>query len=266
MRISVDDFNLKHTLESGQLFRYYLKDGFYYVVAGNNFFKIRQRRTNVEFQGAKRKFVQQFFGLNTDFETVKKKLSKDKHLNNVMGQYSGIRIMKQKPWEALIAFICSSASNIPKITKNVNLLAQTFGKKINFENETAHTLPAIGEMNDLDKIKNCKVGFRAKHLLDANKIKTNFFDEIDKMNYAEALAELTKLNGVGEKIADCVLLFGCNRLEAFPVDVWIKRVMEELYFNGEEKNNKTIKELGTQKFGKYAGYANQYLYHWRRNL
>ncbi|MBI4141247.1 hypothetical protein HY485_05415 [Candidatus Woesearchaeota archaeon] len=265
MHLRVNEFNLQHTLESGQFFRYYLKDGFYYVISGNNFFKIRQQGKNLEFLGTKRKFVQQFLGLNHDFETVKKQFSKDKYLNTAMKQYSGLRIMKQNQWETLISFICSSASNIPKITKNVNLLAENFGKKINFENETAFAMPMIGEMNDLAKIKNCKVGFRAKYLFEANRIPTDFFDIIKNLNYTDAVSQLTTLNGVGEKIADCVLLFGCNRLEAFPVDVWIKRVVQELYFDNKETNNKEIKKFGQEKFGKNAGYANQYLYHWRRN-
>ncbi|MBI4142075.1 hypothetical protein HY484_04070, partial [Candidatus Woesearchaeota archaeon] len=244
MKLIIKDFNLKHTLESGQFFRYYLKNEFYYVVSGNNFFKIRQNGNKLEFFGTKRNLVKEFLGLNHDFETTKKKLSTDKHLKTALQQYSGLRIMKQQPWETLIAFICSSASNIPKITKNVNLLAENFGRKINFEDEEMYTLPTIGEMNDLEKIKNCKVGFRAKYLLAANEINTDFFDTINDLNYTQALSKLIKLNGVGEKIADCVLLFGCNRLEAFPVDVWIKRVMEELYFDSKEKNNKEIKEFG----------------------
>lgn len=266
MHITVNDFNLKHTLESGQFFRYYVKDGFYYIVSGNNFFKIRQNRKKLEFFGTKRRFVKEFLGLKHDFNDIKKQFNKDKHLNKAMKQYSGLRIMKQQPWETLISFICSSASNIPKITKNVNLLTQTFGRKIHFENEETHVMPEIGEMNDLEKIKNCKVGFRAKYLFETNKIPTDFFDNIENTDYATALSKLTTLHGVGEKIADCVLLFGCNKLEAFPVDVWIKKVMQELYFENKETPLKKIKDFGTNKFGKNAGYANQYLYHWRRNL
>src|SRR3989344_8378707 len=127
MRIRVNDFNLKHTLESGQFFRYYLKDGFYYAVTGNNFFKMQQQEKKIEFSGTTKKITKEFLGLNHDFETTKKQFSKDKHLRNAIKLYSGLRIMKQQPPEALISFICSSASNIPKITKNVNLLAESFG-------------------------------------------------------------------------------------------------------------------------------------------
>ena len=149
---------------------------------------------------------------------------------------------------------------------NVNLLAETFGKKICLGNKTSYLFPEQGQMNDLQKIKNCKTGFRARYLFEANKISAGFFDELSRMDYCNALRELTKLFGVGEKIADCTLLFGFSRFEAFPVDVWIKRIIEQHYFYGNEKSKKEIKQFGQQYFGSYAGYANQYLYHWGRNI
>lgn len=259
------NFNLKHTLESGQFFRYKKIREHYYIVTHDKFFKARQEGDKLEFEGANKKFVQQFFGLTQDCDCIKKELQKDAHTSNALQQYNGLRILEQQPWQALTAFICSSASNIPKITMNVNMLAETFGKKINLDNETAHLFPEQGEMNDLQKIKNCKTGFRAKYLHEANKLPKDFLSETAKLKYNDALAKLTTMNGVGEKIADCTLLFGFKRFESFPVDVWIKRTIEELYFANKEKNKKEIKNFGVQKFGKYAGYANQYLYHWRRN-
>src|SRR3989344_1521895 len=260
MNIKIRDYNLKHTLDSGQFFRYKKVGEYYYIISQHNFFKIKQQDDKLEFEGANRKFVEQFLGLEQDFENITKELKKDERITNAIQAYSGIRILEQHPWEALIAFICSSASNIPKITKNVNLLSETFGKKINFDNQTSHLFPTIGEINDFEKIKNCKVGFRAKYILEANKIAQNILENAEKIDYSDALQELIKIPGVGEKIADCVLLFGFNKLEAFPVDVWIKRVMEELYFDNKEQKLKEIKKFGQEKFGKYAGYANQYLY------
>lgn len=265
MHLKANDFNLKHSLESGQFFRYKIIGEYYYVVSQDKFFKIRQNDDALEFDGASKKFVSQFIGLGQDFETIKKNIEKDAYVNQSLSKFNGLRILEQKPWEALIAFICSSASNIPKITMNVNLLAEKFGKKINCENEITHTFPLPGEINDFDKIKSCKVGFRAKYILEANKTAQQILDNVEQMDYANALQELTKIFGVGEKIADCVMLFGFNKLEAFPVDVWIKRVVEELYFNKKEQKLKDIKKFGQQKFGEYAGYANQYLYHWGRN-
>ncbi len=266
MHIITNDFNLKHTIESGQFFRYEKIKDYYYVIVQDKFFKIRQHDNKLEFEGANKKFVRKFLGLESDFEQIKKHIAKDENIKKILAQYSGIRIMQQHPGEALIAFICSSASNIPKITMNVNLLAKKFGKKINFENQTNYLFPKIGQINNFEKIKECKVGFRAKYIFEANKIAKEILNNAEKMTYFDALQELTKIPGVGEKIADCVLLFGFNRLEAFPVDVWIKRVVEELYFENKEQNIKEIKKFGIQKFGEYAGYANQYLYHWRRNL
>lgn len=266
MHTLTNDFNLKHTIESGQFFRYKKIGEYYYIVAQDKFFKIAQIGNKLEFEGANKKFVQQFLGLEQDFGQIKKHIGKDEKIRLIFPKYCGIRIMQQHPWEALIAFICSSASNIPKITMNVNLLAQKFGKKINFEDKTEYLFPQIGQINDFEKIKECKAGFRAKYIYSANKINSAFIENTKKMNYSDALLNLTTINGVGEKIADCVLLFGFNRLESFPVDVWIKRVVEELYFDNKEQKIKDIKKFGQEKFGKYAGYANQYLYHWRRNI
>lgn len=266
MQITTKNFSLKHTIESGQFFRYKKIGEYYYIISQDKFFKIKQQNDQIEFDGANRKFVEKFLGLEQDFDNITRELKAEKHVTMAMQTYNGLRILEQHPWEALISFICSSASNIPKITMNVNLLAQNFGTKINFDNQTDCVFPAIGSINDFEKIKNCKVGFRAKYILEANKISQNFFEEIEQLNYQEALQKLTTITGVGEKIADCVLLFGCKRLEAFPVDVWIKRVTEELYFQNKEQKLKDIKKFGQDKFGKYAGYANQYLYHWRRNL
>ena len=140
---------------------------------------------------------------------------------------------------------------------NLALITQNFGDRGRFPNP--------GELNDLELLKNCKVGFRAKYLYEMNKIvNEEFLSSLSKLSYEEAKTKLVELPGVGEKIADCVLLFAYNKFEAFPVDTWMKKVMEELYLK-KEAPVKIISDFGRQKFGRYAGYAQQYLYHWRRN-
>lgn len=256
--IQTKDFSLKHTLESGQLFRYSQENNGWRINHGKNSFYVEQNYDKLVFKGIKKEELEEFLGLKQDFKKIKKELSRDNCIAGLFEQLKGLRIMKQEPWECLIGFICSSASNIPKIKMNLNLITQNFGRNGRF--------PLIGELNDIELLKDCKAGFRAEYLFKTNKIATEeFFKKLNDMSYEDAKKELIKLPGVGEKIADCVLLFAYNKFEAFPVDVWMKRVMEELYLK-KETSVKKISEFGRHKFGRYAGYAQQYLYHWRRKV
>ncbi|MBW2969985.1 hypothetical protein KY319_02570 [Candidatus Woesearchaeota archaeon] len=243
------NFSLQHTLDSGQFFRYKKKGEWYYCKERDKEFKIKQKGNKLEFAGADAKYIKRLFGLNCDYDKIIKELSKDKKLLPAIKKYYGLRIMQRDPWETLISFQCSIFSNIKKIKLNMNCMEKEFGK--NF----------TGKLKDLEKIKKCATGFRAKYLYQANKmVNDKYFERLKKKTYQEAKKELMKLPGVGEKVADCVCLFALGKMEAFPIDVWMARVMKEMY--NKEKN---IQEFARKKW-KHPGYAQQFLFHWRRHV
>ena len=264
-KIIVSDFNLGKTLDSGQIFRYGKDLVWYYIISRNKVFKVRQTGNVLEFKGATKKFIENYFSLDFDFRTVSSYLSAEKQLSSAFRLHKGIRIAKQDPWECAVSFVCSSASNIPRIKGCLNALAEQFGEKVVFDGETFYAFPEPGSINNSKKLAACRLGFRAKYVFELNKLADDkFFQKLRKMDYSSAKEKLVELPGIGDKIADCVLLFSLGFHEAFPVDVWIKRAMEELYFGKKESSYKKIGEFAREHFGTYAGYAQQYLYHWRR--
>jgi len=264
--IATRNFSLKHTLECGQLFRYEKKDGFYYLIARNRIIKLKQKKNRLYFEGASKKFIAYYFALDENYEKIIRSLKKDKFVADIIKKYPGLRICRQDAWECLVSFVCSSASNIPKIRKNLENLAKSFGRKIELGEYHSFSFPEKNEIRELCTIKSCGCGFRSKYIFEtAKKADEKWLRKLKKLSYENAKKELMLLPGVGEKIADCVLLFSLGFGEAFPVDVWIKRVMEELYFKGKKTSEKKIREFAMKKFGKNAGYAQEFLYHYRRN-
>lgn len=260
--IEVSDFDLRHTLECGQFFRYKKINDFYYVHSRDILFKIKQEGDKIYYKFADNKkideksFLINFFRLNDNLKDIENELSKDKHLKNAFKKYKGLRLIRQNPWECAISFLCSSASNIPKIQMNVELLSKYFGKPVELDDYNGFTFPKPGAINDLESIKRCKVGFRAEFILNANK---NLKD-INKMkdfSFETARNELIKQKGIGKKIADCICLYSLDKNQAFPVDTWVKKAMKKLY----NKDEKEIEGFVKKRFGKNAGYAQQYLFY-----
>lgn len=266
MEIKIKNFDLKHTLECGQLFRYEKKDNYYYLISRDKVIRLKQEKNILFFEGADRKFIKNYFALDEDYDKIIDELKKDRHVAKAISSYKGLRIVRQDPWETLISYICSAAANIPKIQKNVNNLGEAFGKKIRLGDYSTYSFPKKEEIKELCTIKECGCGFRSRYIFETSrKADERWLNSLKKMKYEDAKKELTKLPGVGEKIADCVLLFSLGFGEAFPVDVWIKRVMERLYFNNKTTSEKKIREFAKKKWGNYAGYAQQFLYHSIRN-
>ncbi len=266
MKIKTRNFDLKHTLECGQLFRQEKKAGFYYLIAGGKIIKLRQEGDDLLFNGASEKFIKNYFALDENYEKIISELKKDKFVASAIKKYPGLRICRQNSWECLISFILSSASNIPKIKRNIDEISRCFGRKIKSGDYVSYSFPEKSEIKNLCTIRNCGCGFRSPFVYEtAKKADEKWLSSLRKLSYEAAKKELMKLKGVGEKVADCVLLFSLGFGEAFPVDVWVKRVMEELYFNGKKTSEKKIREFAQKKWGKNAGYAQEFLYHYRRN-
>ncbi len=202
-----------------------------------------------------------------DYEHIRKTLesTQDTHMSRALQTYPTLRILRQNPAEAIVAFICSSSKRIVQIKQCVKLLAQNLGKEIC---EGFYSLPNFEEIDQapIETITECKLGFRARYLKNsARKIVADNFEpmKLRQLDYHSAKAYLTNLSGIGEKVADCILLFGASRFEAFPVDTWIKQAMHKLYNTGEKPEH--IRAFASDKFGEYAGFAQQLIFASIRN-
>jgi N-glycosylase/DNA lyase len=180
----------------------------------------------------------------------------------------GLRILRQDPWETLCNFICSSLKQIVQIAQINHDLRVAFGPKLR---PGEHVFPSPAQLARVSEagLRGCKLGFRAKHLfVAARQIAAGevSLDHIATLPTAEARAELMRVRGVGEKVANCVLLFAYGRLEAFPIDVWVERVLRKLYFRNRRKITAgTLRRFSERHFGPHGGYAQQFLFHWIRN-
>ena len=270
IEIYVEDFDIKQTLECGQCFRFFCEDN-------NNYFIIAHgRKLNISQKENKKFFlypctVQEFediwlnyFDLQTDYSRIKKTLAqKNKVLAKAINLYGGIRILNQEKWETLISFIISQNNRISQIKKVIENISQMFGTQIdnNYFAFPSHDQLLGATEEDLN---NCRAGFRSKYILDAIK-NTPDLKKLDNISTDSAKKILKKIKGVGDKVSDCVLLFAYNRHEVYPVDTWVKRVSQEIFFDKQEVNLTQIREFAQEKFGDLAGYAQQYLFYYIRN-
>ena len=265
-KMKVKDFNLEYTLECGQIFRINRKNNWYYVNARDKFFKISQVKNEIEFHGVDEEFIIHFFSLDENLSKILKEINKDEYIKKSIDKYRGLRILRQDPWECLISFICSTASNIPRIKSKLKALSESFGKKVSLDGVGNYAFPEPGNINNYNKIVNAKTGFRAKYIFEANNsINIKKLNSLRVQSYESAKNELKKINGVGDKVADCVLLFSLGFHQALPVDTWIKKTIQLLYFDNATVSNEKIRAFGLDYFGTYAGYAQQYLFMFSRN-
>lgn len=260
-QIKTADFNLQHTLECGQFFRARGLKGWYYINSRDRFFKVRQKGDVLEYGGADRGYIRDFFSLDEPLDEILCAITRDRHIAKAVKLYRGLRIIRQDPWECLVSYICSSASNIPRITSCLEHIARQYGKKVVLDGIEAMTFPGPGIKMETRTLERLKLGFRARYVREAcRKLNDTHLDSLRELPYHEAKQLLMLNPGVGDKVADCVLLFSLGFTEAFPVDTWIKRVMQDAYFRGKPVSNKLINSFAREYFGPYAGYAQEYLF------
>lgn len=268
-----DSFNIKEILECGQCFRFEkLGEMKYKIIAYGKRLFIEQNENGVLFYPCnEREFRDiwiEYFDLNTDYSSIKNNISVDKTMKNAIEFAQGIRILNQDPWECLISFIISQNNRIPQIKKVIANISEKYGTKIG-EEDYAFPTPQQLKNATMEELAECKTGFRNKYILDAvekvvsGKICLEKFSEYET---DECRQTLMFCKGVGQKVADCVLLFSLKRREVFPTDVWVKRVMSQFYFNGNEIQIKDIHKKSSEIWGKLAGYAQQYLFYYARSL
>ena len=281
---NVESFEPKHIFECGQCFRWNMQeDDSYTGVVGENVINVKKVQDDIIIKGIFKDNIKdvctRYFDLNTDYEEIKKELSKIDDNMKVSIQYGeGIRILKQDPWEALISFIISANNNIPRIKGIIEKISKKYGKEIEWNNAKYYTFPTPEELSkaSIKDLRLLGLGFRDSRVFETTQIINNkeiYLEQIEKLDDINILREeLLKLPGVGPKVADCIMLFSMKKYEVFPIDVWVKRVMTELYSNEiletttNNISNKKILELAENKFGKLAGLAQQYLFYWRREL
>ncbi|MEN6610352.1 MAG: DNA glycosylase [Methanoregulaceae archaeon] len=263
-------FSLYDTLNCGQVFRWNLREGWWYGVVGDHVFKIRQDGQILTYKGADEKFVRDYFQLDLDLLKIVDSFDRDPFIHTAVERCEGLRLVRQPKWECTVSYICATNSNIPMIRKRIELLARALGKKIEFEGKTYYGFPKPDTIADCcsTTLTECKMGYRASYILDTScklaQMK-NWEHGISVSLYEVARSSLMQLKGIGPKAADCILLFAFQKFEAFPVDVWIRRIMQEQYLNdtqdpGNYCRDDTIQKFAREHFGPYCGYAQEYLY------
>lgn len=252
-----NNFDLKQTFLCGQCFRWKEQpDGSFSAVVSGKLITAVQRGGDIEIESQhSRKFLENYFDLNTDYSEYITRFSADKTLKAACESSPGIRILRQEPFETLISFIISQNNNIPRISGIIDRLCESFGEKTDggFAFPSAERLRGV----TADDLAPLRAGFRARYIADAvSRVNSGEidFDEINALPLSPARERLKQITGVGDKVADCVLLFAFHKLDAFPKDVWVKRIMTEFYPNGLPECVKGAE-----------GVAQQYLFDYVRN-
>jgi N-glycosylase/DNA lyase len=276
-RIGLDrPLDLDNTLFSGQAFRWRRVGEWYRGVVFGNVVRIRQTDDGLEIAAQPDDAVElgpllaDYLGLDADLERIYDSISVDSRIREAVERYRGMRVLRQEPWECLMSFICTSASNIPRISQNIESICQAFGRPIpGGGREPMHAFPTPGELAGATEaeVRDLGLGYRAAYLVST--ARTVAGGTVDLMNlreapYEEALDALASLDGVGDKVANCVLLMSLDKPEAFPVDTHIDQRLREWYMDGSKLNRVKMRMWAQEYFGTHAGYANHYLFHDRR--
>ena len=275
-------FELKHIFDCGQCFRWKEnEDGSYTGIFRENVINVKTENDKIIFQGICqndkniKEVCTQYFDLNRDYESIKNKLSKiDEYMEESIKFGYGIRILNQDLWETIISFIISANNNIPRIKGIIERISCKYGKRIIYNEKEYYTFPTPEELSkaSVEDLRNLGLGFRDVRVYETTQIIVNKEVDLEQLkeekDFQKIRETLLTLPGVGPKVADCILLFSeLKRWEAFPIDVWVRRVMNELYIkneNEEKVNKKLIEDIAHKKFGNLAGIAQQYLFFWKR--
>ncbi|MDG6925287.1 MAG: hypothetical protein JRN09_01915 [Nitrososphaerota archaeon] len=292
-------FSLPYTLDSGQAFRWRESGNFWYGVIDGGILKIRQEEhallCSSSSDGIDTQKVFHYFALDEDLERILASVMKDRHITEAVQMYYGLRIMKQDVWECLLSFVVATNSNIPRIKGMISNLCERYGEKVEFEGETYSLFPGAAALAraTVTELAGCGLGYRARYVKSISEAVDSGWmslEEIRLHDYARAREILTAeilgkktFMGIGPKVADCVLLFSCDKTSAFPIDVWMARVLARDYpglFDAEltaklaskasgqaslsEATYERLASAARGYFGDYAGYAQQYLFHRER--
>lgn len=274
-------FEPKHIFECGQCFRWNEdENGDYIGVIKDGVLKVKKQENDILITGVLldntniEDVCNRYFDLSNDYQKIKLQLSRiDDNLKNSINYGYGIRILKQDLWETIISFIISANNNIPRIKGIIERISKKYGKTIIWNNKEYYIFPSEEELSKatIQDLRELGLGFRDKRVYETTKIisdNNGLIDEIENEKNTNVIREkLLNLPGVGPKVADCIMLFALKKFDVFPIDVWVRRVMNDLYIKekDEEKvNKKQIENLAREKYKNLAGLAQQYLFYWRR--
>ena len=277
---NMDSFELKDIFDCGQCFRWNEEDdGSYTGVFKGNVLNVSKNDKEITFKGVCngniKDIVEDYFDLKRDYEKIKEELSKiDENMKTSIEYGKGIRILNQDLFETIISFIISANNNIPRIKGIIERLSKKYGDEIIWNGKEYYAFPTAKSLKDVSvkEYRDLGLGFRDVRLYETVKMilegKVDLEELENNPNTTEVREKLLTLSGVGPKVADCILLFSdLKRFEVFPIDVWVRRVMNDLYIKNEDEtkvNKKQIEKLAQEKFGDLAGLAQQYLFYWRR--
>lgn len=274
----IDSFDPKDIFECGQCFRWNREDnGSYTGIFSDCVLNVEKSNEKIIFTGNKNvteEKINNYFDLKRDYSKIKQDLSKiDNNLLEATGYGSGIRILNQDLWETIISFIISANNNILRIKGIIERISKQYGNEIEFNGKKYYTFPTPKELSKAtaEDFRGLGLGFRDVRVYETTKlISTGKFNmkELYNLTTKEAQDRLLTLPGVGPKVADCILLFSTlKRLDVFPIDVWVRRVMNDLYIHEDDEkriNKNEIRKLADEKFGNLEGIAQQYLFYWKR--
>ena len=265
--------DIDNSINSGQVFLWQKNKNNWYGIDGQNILEINQENKIKSISNVKTSF----FRKNDDIEKIIKSISKDKIIKKAVRKYEGLRIFNQDPFQCMISFIISSNSNIPKIKNSLEKISEKFGKKVTFKEHEFFLFPQPEKIakSSINEIKSCGVGYRAPFIKEAAKMvisKKIDFENLKNSDYKEAKRNLLLIPGIGNKVADCIMLFSLNKLDAFPLDTWMIKILEKYYSKEFQIETKTITEKQYQilhekivdYFGPYCGYAQQFLFKMER--
>ncbi len=271
IRLPAKDFNLTHTFECGQCFRWNRDgDGSYRGVAGGRAVRLRSDGGEIIAENCSREdyngFWKTYLDMDRDYGEIKRAVSVNDVMKTAVEFGGGIRILRQEFFEALISYIISQNNSIPNIKRVVERLCAAYGKEIPFEGRTVYSFPDAETLASLDEsdFRALGAGFRDRYISGAAKLAAEgavSYEALSAMPTEEARRELMKIKGVGNKVCDCVLLFALGKFDLFPTDTWINQVMGESFGTDGVK---AAKSAGESLFGEYSGFAQQYLFYWKR--
>ena len=265
--------DIDNSINSGQVFLWEKQGSDWYGIDGQDVLKINKNGVIKSIRNLKT----DFFRKNDNMQEIIKSISKDKTVKKAVKEYEGLRLFRQDPFQCLISFIISSNSNIQKIKNSLEKITKKFGKKVKIQKKEFFLFPEPEKIANatIDEIKSCGVGYRAPFIKEAAKmviLKKIDFEYLKKCDYHEAKKNICLVPGIGNKVADCIMLFSLNKLESFPLDTWMIKILEKYYSKEFKIETKTITqkqyELLHEKivnyFGPYCGYAQQYLFKMER--
>jgi N-glycosylase/DNA lyase len=272
---SIRDYDLAATLESGQAFRWKSVDGGWNGIIGNRWVRLRADEFSLTAEAAGPvsdwHWLTHYLQIELDLAVVVATFPADEPMRAAVAACRGLRLLRQDAWECLASFILSSTKQIVQIRQIVSLLCERFGEPITAAPQygPAFAFPSaacLARVTEAD-LRACKMGFRAPYLLESARMVVEGKIDLERLRQVPveiARAELMNLPGVGRKIADCVLLFGYGFQSAFPVDVWVIKALQRLYFSRRRASAKRLRHFSETHFGPNAGYAQQYLFHYMR--